>query len=102
MSQFEEDLEYLDGRSIFANRILQLLYEKHNGDLDKACEEAEPFFEDLEEYIRNIYELVDSEIPLYAYYRLKKYGADANDFSDEEYLEILEDTKQACKIYYTK
>ncbi len=64
---FETDLENLDERSVFANRICKLIFEKHNGDLDAAIVEAEPYFNDLEEFVRNIYELVENEIPLYAY-----------------------------------
>lgn len=34
----------LDDRSIFANAVLQLIYDKHNGDLNLAIKEAEPLF----------------------------------------------------------
>lgn len=97
---FEQDLERLDARSVFANRICKLLYEKHDGDLDKAIEEAEPFFDELELFVRNIYELVDSEIPLYAYYQLLEYKADNWHFDENEYQEKIENTRLACKLYY--
>ena len=100
--KFIENQEKLDYRSIFANRILKLIYEKHSGDLDKAIIEAEPFFKDFEEIIRNIYELINSEIPLYHYYELLKYGFENFDITEEEYQKDLEITKKACKLYYDK
>lgn len=97
---FKTDLENLDERSVFANRICKLIFEKHSGDLDKAIIEAEPYFNDLEEFIRNIYELVEFEIPLYAYYRLLKYGADNWGFEENEYQEKITKTRDACRLYY--
>lgn len=97
---FETDFENLDERSVFANRICKLIFEKHNGDLDKAITEAEPYFNDLEEFVRNIYELVENEIPLYAYYRLLEYGADNWGFDENEYQEKIEKTRNACEFYY--
>lgn len=98
--KFKKDLNKLNGRSVFANRILKLIYDKHNGDLDKSIKEAELYFNDLEEYVKNIYELVDSEIPLYAYYRLLKYGSVGLGLEENEYQEIIEKTKDACIYYY--
>ncbi len=97
---FETDLENLDERSIFANRICKLIIEKHNGNLDAAIVEAEPYFNNLKEFVRNIYELVESEIPLYAYYILLKYGADNWRFEENEYKEKIAKTQDACRLYY--
>lgn len=97
---FETDLETLDERSVFANRICKLIFDKHSGDLDKAIIEAEPYFKDLEVFVRNIYELVQNEIPLYAYYRLLKYGADNWGFEENEYQEKIAKTRDACTLYY--
>jgi len=97
---FETDLENLDERSVFANRICKLIFEKHNGNLDAAIVEAEPYFNDLEAFVRNIYELVENEIPLYAYYRLLKYGADNWGFDENEYKEKIAKTQDACRLYY--
>lgn len=98
---FKTDVEELDERSVFANRICKLIFEKHSGDLDKAIVEAEPYFNDLEKFVSNIYELVGNEIPLYAYYRLLKYGADNWGFAENEYKEKITKTRMACKLYYS-
>lgn len=90
----------LDYRSKFANRVCKLLYDKHNGDLDKAAEEGVPFYEGFEELIRNIYELVDSEIPLYALWYLRKHGADNFGFDEEEYKQAEQNCIDACHKYY--
>ncbi len=87
-------------RSIFANRICKLLYEKHNGNLDDAIIDGERIFSGFNTYVRNIYELVDSEIPLIAYYELKKYGADNYGFSQAEFEQAIDNTKIACVQYY--
>lgn len=100
--KFIENQEELDYRSIFANRILKLIYEKHSGDLDKAIIEAESFFNDFQEIIDNIYELIDTEIPLYHYYQLLKYGFENWSITEEEYKTQIELTKKACKLYYDK
>lgn len=97
---FETNLENLDERSVFANRICKLIFDKHSGDLDKSIIEAEPYFNDLEEFVRNIYELVENEIPLYAYYILLKYGADNWGFEENEYQEKIAKTRYACTLYY--
>lgn len=90
----------IDERSEFANRVCKLLYEKHNGDLDKASEEGKPFFSGMEEFIRNIYELVETEIPLYAYHRLQEYGPANYGFDEVEYKTALNNVKKACIDYY--
>lgn len=76
MDQFEADLDDLNDRAVFANRIFKLLWQKHGGDIDDAIAEAESFFDDLERYVRNIYEIKDTEIPLWSYAYLLENGAD--------------------------
>ena len=98
--EFEPDLECLDDRSVFANRICKLIFQKHNGNLDKAIVEAEPIFNDLERFVRNIYELVETEIPLYAYFQLLKYGANNWRFDQNEYKQKIAKTQDACIVYY--
>lgn len=95
-----KDKDHLNYRAEFANRICKLLYDKSNGNIDKAIIDGEKLFNDLHENVRNIYELVNSQIPLMTYYELKKYDADNWGFSDEEYTINLEVTKAACKDYY--
>ena len=97
---FKTNLNELDERSIFANLVLKLIYQKNNGNLDKAIIEAEPYFTDFEIHIRNVYELVENEIPLYAYGRLMKYGADNFGYSDKEFTDILYKIRDACVRYY--
>lgn len=97
---FKTDFENLDGRSVFANRICKLIFDKHNGDIDNAIIEAEPFFNELDYFVRNIYELVENEIPLYAYYELLKYGPDNWDFEETEYQDKILKTQNACRLYY--
>lgn len=100
--EFETDLEQLDYRSKFANRVLKLIYQKHKGDLDASIIEAEIFFEEFEELIRNIYELVEDEIPLYAYYQLLKHGAKDYGMGEEEYTDAIAASVDACRIYYAE
>jgi len=87
-----ESPKNLDERSKFANRVLKLIYQKHNGDLTAAVKESEPFFNDFEIHIRNIYELIPVEIPLYAYYELIQesgdHGEDNFGYTQEEYDEV--------------
>lgn len=97
---FKIDFEKLDDRSIFANRICKLIYNKNKGDLQKSIEEAEPYFKGLDQFVRNIYELIEYEIPLYAYYELIKYGMDNYDFNKKEYDVAIKKTKKACILYY--
>lgn len=74
--KFEAHLDVLNDRAVFANRIFKLLWQKHGGNIDEAIEEAEPFFNDLERYVRNIYEIKDTEIPLWSYAYLLENEAD--------------------------
>jgi hypothetical protein len=91
----------LDYRAIFANRVLKLIYEKHNGDLDKAVIEAAPFFEEMDEIIRNVYELIDSQIPLWNYNRVKNCAKEQLGYkTEEEREEELAKTIGACRVYY--
>ena len=87
-----------DERALFANRICKLLYDKHDGDLNKAIKEGESLFDGLEQFVKNIYELVEDEIPLYAYYELLKDYVE--EYSEEEYSEAVEATIKACHYYY--
>lgn len=100
MFEFENINELDDVRSIFANRVCKLLFQKHEGNLEKAMKEGEIFFKEFEILIRNIYEIVEQEIPLYALFRLRKYGADNFGFDDTEYQDAENNCINACKLYY--
>ena len=98
--EFEKDFKKLDNRSIFANRICKLIYIKNDSNVNKSIKEAEPYFNDLYEHVRNIYELIENEIPLFAYYELAKHGADNYGFTEQEYEEAMMKIKIACNKYY--
>ena len=100
MFEFKNVKELDDVRSIFGNRVCKLLYQKYNGNLEEAMKEGEIFFDEFEILIRNIYEIVEQEIPLYALFRLRKYGADNFGFDDDEYLNAETNCIVACGIYY--
>lgn len=102
MYKFKTDLDNLDERSDFANRICKMIYQKNGGDIDASVKEAEPFFDDLYAFVRNIYECIDTEIPLCAYWELLEYGKDNYDFTEEEYQEVIQNSKDACVLYYSK
>lgn len=53
-------------------------------------------------YIKNIYELIDTEIPLWTYYSLIRYGKDNFDLDNAEYQIAIDNTKKACIDYYKK
>lgn len=91
--------EELDGRSVFVNRICKLIYDKHNGDLDKISEEFDAIYIDITEYVKNVYEL-DNEIPMIDYYRSMKYGADNYGLDESEHEERIKYLKLKCKKYY--
>ena len=100
--KFKTKLEsFEDYRAGFANRICKLLYYKSNGDLNKCVKEGDNLFIDIENHVRNVYELIDSNIPLMAYYELLNDGPDNWDFTAEEYEQALLRTAKACKEYYS-
>lgn len=100
MFDFETDLEQLDERSKFVNKICKLLYDKFNGDLNEAITYDKQLFNDIDYHIKNIYQFVENEIPLYAYYRLSFYGPEDYDLTLEEYQEAMNKTINACLLYY--
>lgn len=91
-----------DDRSKFANLILSNSFKLHN------CEFSEDFLSDLkkirnwlDEYVRNIYEVIDDEIPLLAYYQVKKYGSSGfcawEEYETNDALELI---AKYCKEIY--
>jgi len=94
-----EDNDY---RAHFANDILEMVYIKYNGNLDLALNEVEKFDAYLDSHVRNIYETIDSQIPLIAYLNLKKDGADNWGFTNDEYQAAIDRTINACHEYYKK
>lgn len=104
MFKFKKREELDDGRSIFANCFCELLYKKHNSDLPKIIVDPmfSVFYYGAEEHVRNIYEIIDNEIPLFAYFELITLGQTNYDFTDEEYNEAVNNSITACKEYYKK
>jgi hypothetical protein len=103
MSSFRiKSNKYFDSRSIFVNNIFKLIWKKNNGDFKKVVEEAKPFIEFIEENIRNVYELINTEIPLMAYIEYLDKDAMKNfDFTEDELKEKLTDAEKTCIIYYS-
>lgn len=89
-----------DERSVFANMVCKLLMQKHNGIIDKALEELGPIYDAFEEHVRNVYELINNEIPLFCLYDLKRWGADNFSLTTEEYDEAITQATKACYEYY--
>lgn len=96
--------EASDDRAIFANKVLKMLYQKYQGSLLsltflKELAELHVYFE---EYVRNIYECIDREIPLLAWSNYMHHGFDKTAFDEGEMTEeqwkniIIE----ACEKYY--
>lgn len=96
-----KDIEH-ESREGFANIICKLVYDRYEGNLESAVEAAEPLLEGLDRYVRNIYELVNNRIPLYALYNLKKHGADNYGLTDFEYEQAISAAEAACHEYYKK
>jgi len=94
-------LTELDERSKFANKVCKLLVNKYRGNAEVATHFLTPIYDDFEEHVRNIYELIDTEIPLFALYELLREDAKDNfGLTDEELSKAIQDTKDACKKYY--
>lgn len=98
--EFELKEKVTDERSVFANKICKLIYEKHDGDINKALDDIFEYADYMELLIRNIYELELNEIPLIALYRLRCNGADNYGFSVKEYDQAEINCMAACISYY--
>lgn len=108
MSRFEYNIgDNLDFRSDFANDVCKLLVDKYNGDYMEAVKNIDNIYEHFFDNVRNIYELVDNEIPLFALYELLQDGAidnfgfgDEDEELDDTYEACLDRTKKACEIIF--
>jgi len=97
---FEFNKNNLSYRAEFANDVCKLLVKNHNNDIELSIQHVEKIYNYFEEYVRNIYEIIGDEIPLFALYRLKKHGADNYGFTDEEYEVNIKKCIEACKNFY--
>lgn len=90
------DLSFLDDRAIFANTIFKLIYTKYNGDMSNVLmlSECWKIYHHLYNHVRNIYVIIDDEIPMMAYLQVLKNGAKGyamwEEMSDQEALKIIE------------
>lgn len=90
----------LDERSIFANKICSLLVSKHNNNINIALENFDSLNANIHNFVRNVYELVDCEIPLMGLFDLLCHNADNWDFTEEEYNAAIERAYEACRNMY--
>lgn len=94
----------LDERSVFANDVLRLLWQKHKGEWKQMEPELKTLYDHFFENVHNFYELisVDYEVPLFCLYELKTQGKDAFDFdTEEDYVDALRRTLDACLELYS-
>lgn len=87
-------------RATFANNVCKLLVDKYKGDLKACLPELKIIFDDFEENVRNIYELIDRQIPLFAHYKLETIHYSDLGLTEEEYLIAKYNTSIACLNYY--
>lgn len=93
-----------DDRAIFANKVLKMIYQKYQGNFSSVTFQREVLEMKvyLEEYVRNIYECIDREIPLLAWANYLNYGFDESawdegEMTEEKWLKII---YNACEKYY--
>jgi hypothetical protein len=99
MFEFIGKDEEFDYRSEFANDVCRLLL-KAKGFNFISNEDIEPIYNHFEDHVRNVYELIDSEIPLFALYELRKHGADNYGFTEVEYQQAILNAQKACSEYF--
>lgn len=94
-----------DDRAKFANLIFKNLYRLYQGDFNNALflSESAKIVDHLEEYVRNIYEVIDDEIPMMAYINVLRSGHSGyceweNYSSNAEALKVIE---SYCHKFYS-
>lgn len=102
MFEFDVNPQDMDSRAIFANRVCKLIYQQYENYIKLIVKEIKPFYNDFEEHVRNVYELIPKQIPLFAYIHLKECGAEGLSMSESEYNKAIESTLNACKYFYSK
>lgn len=97
--------EPTDPRAEFANTVFTMLYQKYNGNFKSVAFqlEAKQLYYYFDEYCRNIYEVIDNQIPMMAWVRYLNYGYDPTMFDEGEMTEEkwLDRIYTACKKYYS-
>lgn len=92
-----------DERSEFANAIFKNLYKIYKGDFNNVIfiNESAKMSNHLEEYVRNIYEVIDDEIPMMAYINVLKSGSKGyNEWEQYEQQEALKVIENYCHQFY--
>lgn len=96
----------MDSRAEFANVVLQLLYDKYEGDIENEnfLEELDTIYSHFEEFVRNIYETIMDDIPLFLYHDyLESRGPDdiyCERFEGMALQDIIEAVKVECHEFY--
>ena len=96
MYEFKNIWSY-DERSNFANDVSLLILQSVHNDIEEALKLVPKFYKHFDINVRNVYELINNYIPLFALYELKKYGADNYGLSDEEYEVAIQNCIGAIK-----
>lgn len=89
-----------DERSKFANDVCQLLVDASDKSIITSLERIEEVYNHFEEHVRNVYELIDSEIPLFRLYDLVRLDKDNWGYSEAEYKTNKQIALKACVSYY--
>ena len=97
------EVAFNDPRSGFVNKVCKLIYDKVNGDLDKAVKELmrSGLYYDFHEHVRNIYELQATHIPMFEYLQLMTHSRHNWSYTQQEYVEAIESAQEACRLYYS-
>lgn len=92
-----------DFRAKFANEIFKLLYHAFDGDFNNVLflQKIGTMYDYLDDYVRNIYEVIDDEIPMMAYYQVLVHGSDGyNEWEEYETPEALKIIESYCHKHY--
>lgn len=97
---FDDKNSDFDPRVVFANNVCKIVVQKNGGDIDKSLNDIKGIYDGFEGNVRNIYQFIDSKIPLFALYDLKRHGADNFCMTEQEYEDAISRTNNACVSYY--
>jgi hypothetical protein len=100
MFEFKDPSTIEDSRALLCNRIFKLIYQKNSGEMIASFNDASTLYDLLEDNIRNVYELIEDQIPFWAYRNLLRYGKDNYGFTEEEYETAIKNCITAIKAYY--
>lgn len=92
--------KYMDDRAKFANDVCRLIYQNNNEDLSSSLIVIEPFYNHFNEHVRNIYQFIAKQIPLFWLYELNKSTPGNWGYNQEEYDDEVERTITLCHELY--